>query len=239
MKGILLLAGIGSRIRPLTDNTPKSLLEIGGKTILERMIENLSTSGIKEYIAITGYMEERIQAYCENKFPRAFTFIQNERYLDTNTGYSLLLAENKVRGESFIKLDGDVVFEPTLMDKLVNDSHETCLCMDTQIHLDKEEVKVSAASNGKVVAVGKKLDPKTSTGESIGIEKIGATAGDVLFTELKRLMQDPKNHKEYYDDSYTTLVHQGIPFHTVDVTGLKWVEIDTHDDYYRAITMFS
>ncbi len=121
----------------------------------------------------------------------------------------------------------------------MNNPNDTCLCIDKNIHLEKEEVKVITGENDKVLEVGKKIDPKKAKGESIGIEKIGKYAGKVLFEELERLMKDPKNYKEYYDDSYTTLVRKGIPFYAVDITGLKWVEIDTHEDNDRAKRLFS
>jgi choline kinase len=67
---------------------------------------------------------------------------------------------------------------------------------------------------------------------------VGAEAGKLLFAELENLMQDEKNFQEYYDDSYTTLVNKGVKFYASDITGLKWVEIDTHDDFARAQEIF-
>ncbi len=240
MKAIILAAGVGSRVRPLTDNTPKSLLKIGDKTILERMISNIEGVGIKEILIITGYLEDQVKEFVKNKFSHLnISFIRNDKYSETNTGYSLLLAKDFAKGDSFIKFDADVVFEKEVLLRLVNDPNETCLSIDKNIHLDKEEVKVICDEENRVLKVGKKLDPALSKGESIGIEKISNEAGKLLFDILGNLMKDKKNYNEYYDDSYTTLVEKGIPFHAVDITGLKWVEIDTHDDYGRAQKMFS
>ena len=63
MKSVILAAGVGSRIRPLTNNKPKSLLTVGGKTILGRMLENIISCGITEIIVITGYLEEQIEDF--------------------------------------------------------------------------------------------------------------------------------------------------------------------------------
>lgn len=240
MKAIVLAAGVGSRVRPLTDYTPKSLLKIGDKTILERMISNIENVGIKEILIITGYLEEQIKEFVKNNFSHLnISFTRNDKYLKTNTGYSLLLAKDFVKNDSFVKFDADVVFEKEVLARLVNSPNETCLSIDKNIHLDKEEVKVICDEENKVLKVGKKLDPTLSKGESIGIEKISSKAGVLLFEILGDLMKDEKNYNEYYDDSYTTLVEKGIPFHAVDITGLKWVEIDTHDDYKRAQQLFS
>jgi choline kinase len=239
MKAILLSAGIGSRIRPLTDNTPKCLLDINGKPILHRMIENIQGVGINELIVVTGYLEEQIKSYITDHFPTfTVTYIRNEKYLDTNTGYSLMLTKDAVGDDDFIKFDADVVFEKAVLEKLVQSQHSTALCIDRNIHLEAEEVKVITTEDGKALEVGKKLDPHKANGESIGIEKISKDAGKVLYEELTALMKDEKNYKEYYDDSYTTLVKKGVPFGAVDITGLKWVEIDTHEDYQRANSLF-
>ncbi len=240
MKAILLAAGIGSRIRPLTDDKPKCLLEVNGRTILQNMLENVIAVGMTEVIVITGYLEEQIKAYITEHFPTLnVTYIRNEKYLDTNTGYSLMLTKDAVNGDSFIKFDADVIFEKEILQKLVDSDYETALCLDKNINLEAEEVKAIATPEGRVLEVGKKLDPAKSAGESIGIEKIGKEAAALLYTELERLMTDTANWKEYYDDSYTTLVNQGVPFGIVDITGLKWVEIDTHEDYAKAKEVFA
>lgn len=240
MKAVILAAGIGSRIRPLTDNKHKSLLPVGDKTIMENMVGNILLSGIHDVIVVTGYLEDQVQSFLNRTFKNAsFTFITNDKYLKTNTGYSLLMTKDCVGDNSFIKFDADVVFEKEVLKKLITSSHETALCIDTNINLEAEEVKVSITQDGKVFEVGKKLNPNKAHGESIGIEKIGKRASKLLFKELERLMKNPKNHQEYYDDSYTTLVNKGIPFGIVDITGLKWVEIDTQEDYKKAYDLFS
>ncbi len=240
MKVVLLAAGVGSRIRPLTDDKPKSLLEVNGISILERMLTNVRNVGLKDVVVITGYLEDQLKNFINEKFSDLnVSFIRNDVYEETNTGYFLLLTKDFVNGDSFIKFDADVIFEEEVLRKLINSPFQTALCIDTNIHLDKEEVKVITDEDGMVLEVGKKLDPSKCKGESIGIEKISSEAGKLLFEELGKLMKDKNNWKEYYDDSYTTLVNQGVEFGAVDITGLKWVEIDTHEDYDRAKQIFS
>lgn len=240
MKAIILAAGIGSRIRPLTDDIHKSLLKIADSTILYRMLTNIQRAGITDVIIVTGYLEAMVKAFVTENFPSlTFTFVHNDKYLETNTGYSLMLTKDAVGDSDFVKFDADVVFEQAVLEKLLKHDGSTALCIDTNINLEAEEVKVDLDQNGRVVKVGKTLNPHTAQGESIGIEKIGRDAGKLLFAELERLMRDPRNYNEYYDDSYTTLVNEGVSFSAVDITGLKWVEIDTHEDYKRALALFS
>lgn len=240
MKAVILAAGIGSRIRPLTDSKPKSLLVVANKTILERMVSNIKQAGITQIAVVTGYLEDQVKNYLNKNFPDlSFTYIKNDKYQDTNTGYSLMLTKDFVGNDSFIKFDADVVFEKGILDKLINDKNENCLCIDKNIHLEAEEVKVIANESGKVLEIGKKLDPSKCNGESIGIEKIGPVAGKILFENLENLMKDETNYNQYYDDQYGIISSAGTPFYTVDITGLKWVEIDTHQDYALAKKIFS
>lgn len=240
MKAIILAAGIGSRIRPLTDNKHKSLLPVGKKTILERMVENILSVGIEDIIVVTGYLEDQIVSFLNKTFPGVpIKYIRNDKYLETNTGYSLMLTKELVKDDDFIKFDADVVFDRTILDALVSSIFSSSLCIDRNIDLAAEEVKVKVDDKNRVIQVGKKIAPHEATGESIGIEKISKEAAMVLFSELESLMKNKKNLQEYYDDTYTTLVEKGVPFHALDVTGLKWVEIDTHEDYEHARRLFA
>jgi choline kinase len=240
MKAILLAAGVGSRIRPLTDNQPKSFIPVAGVSILERMLKGVEEVDLTEVGVVTGYRAEQLQALISEKFPSLkVTYMHNDKFEETNTGYSLLLTKDFVGDDSFIKFDADVVFETEILRRLMDDKIPSALCIDKNINLEAEEVKVITDADNKVLQVGKKLDPHQSTGESIGIEKIDREAAKVLFAELEELMQDQANWQEYYDDSYTTLVAKGCPMYAVDITGLKWVEIDTHEDYAKAQEIFA
>lgn len=240
MKAVILAAGIGSRIKPLTDTKPKSLIEVDGKPILERMLESIRAIGISDVAIIVGYLPDQIREFALSKFPNIkFTFIKNDKYAETNTGYSLLLAKNFIGTNPFFKFDADVVFESAILQRLLQSSHESCLAIDKDINLDAEEIKVITDDKGKVIEIGKKIDPKKASGESIGIEKIGPKASQLLFLNLENLMTNPKNYQQYYDDQYGVITQSGVPFYAVDITGLKWVEIDTHEDYQKAIKLFS
>ncbi len=240
MKAIILAAGIGSRIRPLTNDRPKFLLPIGDRLLGQIVMDNLLEAGIREFIIITGYFADKVEIFLKSTYPSVpFTFIHNPLYDKTNTAYSLSLAEKAVGPHEFIKLDGDVLFDTEIINKLKIASKPSCLCMDTNIHLDKEEVKVRVDSSLRVLEVGKKINPKLATGESIGIEKVDVKAGAKLFSILRNLLKKQSNHQEYYDDSYTTLVQKGFPFYAIDISNLDWVEIDTLADYKTALKLFT
>lgn len=239
IKAVILAAGIGSRIRPLTDNCPKSLLEIGGKSILEIMISHIRSCGISEIVFVVGYLQEKIKDYLGKRFPDLDVhFVTNERYFETNTGYSLMLTKDWIQDSTFIKFDADVVFDRKILTKLIESEYENCLCIDKNINLDAEEIKVIVNGQNRVVKASKVVDPKEASGESIGIEKISGETAKLLFTELTVMMEDEKNHQEYYESAYERLMANLVPFYALDISGLKWVEIDTNEDFILAENIF-
>ena len=238
-KAVILAAGVGSRIRPMTDNCPKPLLEVGGVSILERMLTNIRLCGIEEIIIVLGYRPDQIESFVRDTFPDLpVTFIVNTRYGETNTGYSLMLAEEAVGDSNVVKFDGDVVFEVKILQQLLSSAATNQLCIDRNIHLDAEEVKVALSVNTHVAKVSKSLPPADAIGESIGIEKISAETAKLLFGELKAMRRNPRNLQEYYEGAYELLIANGVAFEALDITGLAWTEIDTHEDFASAATIF-
>jgi len=237
---VILAAGIGSRLSPLTDESAKSLLSVGGSVILERMIRNCLSCGMSQFVLVLGHRADEIKQFVDKKFGGIrVTYVINDRYRDTNTGYSLMLASTAVGTAEFVKFDADVVFDTKILRALVDSDLPNVLCIDRNIALADEEVKVIADNQMRVSEIGKSVDPQTALGESIGIEKIGAVTGPMLFAELKEMMESPAYAQEYYEAAYTRLVDKGVPFHALDITGMKWTEIDTAEDFAAANAMFS
>lgn len=234
-KAIILAAGVGSRIRPLTDDCPKCLLKVAGMPILERMIRNVEACGISEFVIVLGYLENQIKEFVHAQFPHlAVTFISNHRYAETNTGYSLLLTKAATEGLGFVKFDADVVFDAEILRRLIAANSDNALCIDRNIQLEAEEVKVVLDDQLRVLQASKTADPKTAMGESIGIEKISAETAALLFEELAAMMVGTGHLQDYYEAAYERLIAKGVAFHAIDITGLSWVEIDTHADFNAA-----
>ena len=235
IKAVILAAGVGSRIRPLTDNCPKSLLMINGKTILEMMISHIQKCGISEIVFVLGYLQDQIKDYVKTQFPDLVAhYITNKKYKETNTGYSLLLTKDLVQNSTFIKFDADVVFDISILKNLIDSEHDNCLCIDKNIHLDAEEIKVIIREENRVVKASRTVNPEDAIGESIGIEKISPEAAHALFSELEIMMKDEQHHQEYYEAAYERIIEKDVPFHALDISGLKWTEIDTKEDFLTA-----
>lgn len=240
MKAVILLAGIGTRLHPLTLTKPKSLLPIGNSTVLEHMITKLQKHGINSFVIVCGHMQDTFREYIKKKFPGLdVVFVLNKKYRTTNTGYSLLSTKDHLSGGSFIKLDGDVIFEEDIISKLVSCSDDASyVCID-KTSIDEEVIKVSCDGNGHIDRIGNKLDVRSAIGESIGIERISKQVAPALFKALELMMETSNNHQNYYEVAYDQIIRDDAKFKTVDITGLQWVEMDNLKDYKLAQAYFS
>jgi choline kinase len=237
MKAVVLAAGVGSRLRPLTDTTPKGLVPVGGRPILDHALEAFALAGVSEVIVVTGHLHDQIAAYAAKaKVPCRVIF--NPRFDTANNYYSLLVAEPALRGEAFVKVDSDLVFRPAVLDRMLAAEGDLCLAVDTGVTLGHEEMKVRLDAQGRVNGVSKQLPPAECVGESIGMEKVSAALAPQLFDMLRQLDAEGFTNA-YYEDAYDRLARTGtVNLRTVDVTGLPWSEVDDAADLARADALF-
>ncbi len=187
-----------------------------------------------------GYLQDQIKDYVKTQFPDLIVqFITNEKYEVTNTGYSLMLTKDFVKNSTFIKFDADVVFDINILKTLIASEYDNCLCIDKNINLDAEEIKVIIKDDNRVVKASKTVNPLDAIGESIGIEKISGETAHTLFNDLELMMKDEQYHQEYYEAAYERLIEKDVPFYALDISGLRWTEIDTKEDFMLAGKIFS
>ena len=237
LQGIVLCAGRGGRLRPYTDDTPKCLLSFGGKTILERCLDGLRAGGVGDVILVVGYRREMIERFvAEHGYP-GITFVVNEAYDHTNTAVSLNLALKKVSADVAVVVNGDVLFDPSILAELVSLPVSHGAAVDADISLDGEEIKV-IVRGGRIVRIGKELDPRECLGEAIGLYKIGReTIGDLIriYDELEARGET----RHFFEKGFDLLRENGggggeASFGVFLTGGRPWVEIDTVEDYRYA-----
>ena len=184
MKAVILAAGIASRLRPLTDTTPKCLLKVGERCLLQRAFDALLQNGFREFVIVTGYRQQQIVNFLEAHYPALeVTFIYNEKYASTNNIYSLWLTRPYVDKEDILLLDSDILFDPQIVQVAWIWSSG---CVGSEHHtLGEEEIKVIADNDGKVLEISKTCSISRAIGESIGIEKMSAAYTEALFRELE------------------------------------------------------
>ena len=257
MIGVMLAAGMGTRLMPLTKDIPKALLKINETTLLERMIKNCINADIRKFIVLVGYNKDKVIDLCPElaeKYDIEIKTIANEKYDVTNTSVSTYLASKYIEEndlddfilvnendlDDFILVNGDNVVDPEIISRLA-ETKNTGMIIDNFKELNEESFKLiiddesfnedKTIANGKINSIGKGLDIPSSTGEFIGVSKV--VSDDVA--EFNRILEglieeDPQN---YYDFAYKELSNiKTIDF--VLTNGLKWTEIDDHNDWETA-----
>ena len=234
MKVVILAAGIASRLRPLTDNTPKCLLNVGNKKILELTIDNIIANNIDDIIIVTGYLEQQIKNFVAAKYPQLnITYIYNEVYSSTNNIYSLWLTKDSLANDEMLLMDSDIIFDKDIIAKLLASGYDNCLALKRH-NVQDEEIKVKADKNGRVLEIGKEVKLNEAIGESIGIEKFGAETLQKLFAILDRKIIIDKTVNQFYEAAFEELVEKGSDIFIVDTTNFICMEIDTATDLEAA-----
>jgi choline kinase len=241
MQAVILAAGIAKRLRPLTDNTPKCLLNIGEKNLLHRTIENIIANGINDFVFVTGYKEHMIKDYLNNNFKDINKIIlTNPDYENNNNSYSLWMTKDFMKDDMLL-LDSDILFDKNIIKRLLNSKHENCLAVNVTEKLDAEQIKVIVDKQNKILHIGKEIEIKKSIGESIGIEKFSKNYLKELFSVLDRKIVKEKNVNEFYEASFQEIIGKNDSrnsLYSIDVSDYKCMEIDTVEDYKYASNLY-
>lgn len=234
MQAIILAAGVGSRLQPLTNDLPKCLLQVNGRTLLERHIVHLKERSLSPVTIVTGHFHEKIHSFIQERFRNdSIGLCFNSSYQSTNNAYSLGLALEK-RRDPFILLDGDLLFESSLLDSLISTGDENIFMVDPNRHQSTDEaMKVSLGPEGNIAHISKKISKDKALGEYIGMARLGKNWTENLLKKLNDLSDQEKN-ESYYEDIINSLIPSLPPIKARETENNFWIEIDTLDDLKKA-----
>ncbi len=231
MIAVVLAAGISSRLRPLTDSLPKTLLPVAGTPLLQRLLRALAQAEIERVIIVSGYRHQMIEQFVRSlDLRQPVSFIVNASFETTGNNYSLSLAGPIVSGHPMLLLDSDILFDPAALTLLLRSPHTDALLVRSATALGHEEIKVVLDGRGRVVRIGREIDPADASGESIGIEKFSARTTASLF----EVLAERKTTNELYEVSFQKVIDGGASMYAVDCGSRPCMEIDTPEDLHRA-----
>jgi choline kinase len=232
MKIIILAAGKGERLYPLTKNTPKPLIDLGdGETLLEKQLRSLSESQvIDEVIIVIGYLYEQVESKLKNfKTNLKINTLYNPFYEMSNNLITLWLSKYEM-DQDFIITNGDNLFAADVVRDLVNKTNDgiyVTICYRDNI--GEEDMKVILDENKKVLKVSKEI--KESNTESIGLVKVQGEKYRKIYQEvLEQLARDKNYINKFWLETFNILADKGVEIHSFEIDKNKWREVDFHFD---------
>jgi choline kinase len=225
-RAVILAAGNGTRMGALTADRPKAMLEVDGVSLIDRELDALAASGVSDVTVVAGYRQERLRAHLGGRV----RFIENARYRETNSLYSLSLAREVLAGGSLI-LNSDILVSRELIARLVQAPVEDAVLVDSGSVLADEEMKVRIWE-GFAIDFSKTLATQDAHAENVGILKFGASGGRRLVAHIDALLA--AGHENAWAPMAFRAFAQVWPLRAVAVDGVSWTEIDFPEDLERA-----
>ena len=234
MKAIIYAAGRGTRLQL---DTPKVLLEFGGRTLLEWHVLRLREAAVREVVLVTGHLRDQIAELLPGicaRYDVPISEIVNPRFEEGSLlSLKVSLPEIQDGSEPVLLMDADVFYPMGMLDRLIGSKHDTALLLDREFSTDDDDPMLVPVKNGRPIDFRKHWSGDADfVGESIGFFKIAPTDFPILIKETHARSRVP-SCADSYDDVLRTLVLAGRFGHE-DVTGLPWIEIDFPADVSHA-----
>jgi len=247
-KALIVAAGLGSRLKGHTENTPKCMLDFGGKTLLQKQLLSYKKNGVDDISLIRGYKKNKINY-------KGIRYFDNDDYKDNNILNSIFYGEEAINGNIIISYS-DILFEPFIVKRAMESDHDISVIVDVDwrdYYINRKDHPLSEAenvifnSNNEVVKIGKIASEKEEVhGEFIGMIKLNHRGCEILRQNFHRVKKIYWNkpfqrakifQKAYLTDMIQELVDIGIKVHCV-IIERGWKEIDTVEDYKKALIDF-
>lgn len=242
---IILLAGFGGRLKPLTDKTHKAMLPIGQTTILQHQLNQLKDCGVTEVHLCLGHLATAVQKHVQNQIAitgMQFHFHHNPKYLITNNAFSLLRVLADLKPANIVLIDGDLMMDTEILKTVLqNKELSTIICDDDKSKLDDEAMKVLINDTGAVQLLSKTVSIADSVGEAIGLSYFDANWVSCLREHIHEAMAKESNWNKYYEDMVNEIIANTTapsPLSVASTQGKRWVEVDDHNDLKRARNIF-
>ena len=230
---IILAAGQGKRLLPLTKILPKTMLKVGGVPIIDHILNSINLNLINEILIAVGHNKNVVMNHLKNNFKGIpIKYIDNPKHAETNSLYSLWLAK-KLLKEKIAIINADTLFHKKILENLINSRYEAALAIDDTIPipLPDEAMKVTI-KNKKIIDVSKTILAEKTNGDAIGIYKFSGESLKVLIDELDNLVANSITKKLFTYAVRNILNRTDV--YSVSTKGLTWIEIDDQNDLNMA-----
>lgn len=238
MKAIILSAGQGRRLMPLTSNMAKCCLPLHGISILEWQLTQIARCDIDEVVVVTGFAFERVDAIVQKVSGVNVRTLHNPMYAHTDNLGTCWEARSEMNAP-FVLMNGDTLFEAAVLQRLLNcDKHyPITLATNNKAHFDLDDMKI-IADGERLLKVSKQLDIHLVSGESIGLMVFNQVGADAFKDKLEEMMDKQDALKLWYLSAIDQLASEGLAG-ICPINGLSWCEVDDAADFSAAADVVS
>lgn len=231
MKAVILAAGVGKRLWPITQHKPKCLIEFGGRSLLHRYLETLVSLGVRRATIVVGYKQEMIRAaVAGNSCGVSVDYLVNDQF--HRGSISSLWIARAALDDDVVIMDADVLFHRDILGRLVQSSSPNCLLMDETVKQQGEECMV-VVQGGRVIALTKTMPSRYDyAGEGVGFLRVRYADTPAVVHSLKGHV-DREIWNMEYEDGLLEFFGQVKVGHE-KIGDLPWTEIDFQEDVTRA-----
>lgn len=233
-RAVILSAGKGSRLLPLTAERPKCLLDLSGRTLLEWQLDSLFDAGIEEMVVVTGFRPELVDSVIAargDRRGRVETVFNPFYHVADNLG-SVWMARSAMDRDCLL-LNGDTLVPPALVERLLAaPASPICVAVDEKADYDADDMKV-LRDGDRLVRIDKGLAAGGYNAESIGLLRFLGEGRAAFLDAVERIMRTPEGTSQFYLRVIDRLADTGIVA-TASIAGLDWAEVDYPADYEAA-----
>lgn len=233
MKALILAAGFGSRLAPITDEVPKSLVPVNGKPILFKQIDNLYENGITDITVISGYKANVMKKAIEKNYPE-IKIIESVDYASTNNMYSAYLGIRDIGFGDLLMMNADVFYDASVITALLACPYNNAIVTDIGTY-NEESMKV-VEKDGRLIQISKAISKEQALGSSIDVYKFDFNGIKALYEKAKEYIEDKKELKLWSEVALNDIL-ASIEFKACPLVG-RWFEIDNFDDLSAAEKLF-
>ena len=233
MKALILSAGQGRRLLPLTAESPKCILPILGRSMIEYQIDELIKSGINRVTVVVGYGAIQVERLLKKRYgANHVTILHNPDFAESDNLVSCWMAREEMN-EDFILLNGDTLFEVAVVKRLIGGpARPVTVVIDQKISYDNDDMKLTLDGE-RLVNIGKDLGPDETDGESIGMILFRGEGPALFRAALEKALEDPSARKKWYLSVIREMC-RSMPVGTCLISGLHWCEVDCPEDLKNA-----
>lgn len=244
MKAIILAAGMGSRLKNITKDKTKCMVEVNGESLIKRLLKQLEKYTLEEIVIVTGYKEEILKEYINNLgIKTKIKFYNNDIYDKTNNIYSLGLVEKELLNNDILLIESDLIFEDKLLKNIINSSYKNLAVVSeyeswmdgTCVRLDDENNVVDFISSQRF-----SFNEVENLYKTVNIYKLSKEFNQKYYIPFLKAYISSKGTNQYYESVFETLI-KIIPneLKGLKIEGLKWYEIDDKQDLDIAESLFA